>query len=88
MTNNQNEELDQSCLELIDETVIQEDGVVNVAVDTKQETVTLDYDPSRFSEEDFNRVEVRQILPQRTIISGSDLPVQARDRSQPLQARQ
>lgn len=47
---------DQSCLELIDETVAQEDGLVNVAVDTEEATVTFEYDPSRFSDEDFVRV--------------------------------
>ncbi len=54
-----NEEHDESCLELIDEAVAEEEGVVNVAVDTRDATVTLDYDPSRFTEEDFIRVAER-----------------------------
>jgi Cd2+/Zn2+-exporting ATPase len=56
VTKNHDEELDQSCLELIDDATAEEEGVINVAVDTKQATVTLDYDPNRFSEEDFARV--------------------------------
>jgi Cd2+/Zn2+-exporting ATPase len=56
VTTNHDEEHDQSCLELIDDAVAEEKGVINVAVDTKQATVTLDYDPNRFSEEDFARV--------------------------------
>jgi Cd2+/Zn2+-exporting ATPase len=52
----EDEEHDQSCLELIDEAVAQEEGVINVEVDTKQETVTLDYDPNQFTEDDFNRI--------------------------------
>ncbi len=56
MTTNHDEEDDQSCLELIDDAVAQEEGVINVVVDTKQETVTLDYDPNRFTEDDFNRI--------------------------------
>ncbi|MDX1413859.1 MAG: heavy metal translocating P-type ATPase [Candidatus Promineifilaceae bacterium] len=47
---------DLSCLELIDDAVAGEEGVVHVAVDTEQATVTLDYDPDRFAEEDFIRV--------------------------------
>ena len=56
MTIEQDDEHDQSCLELIDEAVAGEDGIIHVAVDTKEATVTLDYDPSRFSEDDFARV--------------------------------
>ncbi len=59
MSSNQEEEQDQSCLELIDEAVAEESGVVNVAVDTEKATVTLDYDPDRFAEEDFIRVAQR-----------------------------
>ena len=36
VTTNHDEEHDQSCLELIDDAVAQEEGVVNVEVDTKQ----------------------------------------------------
>lgn len=50
---------EQSCLELIDEAVGQEEGVVHVAVDTEKEIVTLDYDPSLFAEDDFIRVAQR-----------------------------
>lgn len=52
-------EEDQSCLELIDEAVSEEEGVVHVAVDTEKATVTLDYDPALFGEEDFIRVAQR-----------------------------
>ncbi len=54
-----NQEQDQSCLELIDDAVADEEGVVNVAVDTKKATVTLDYDPAQFDDEDFIRVTQR-----------------------------
>ncbi len=43
---------DLSCLEVINETVADQDGIVNVCVDTKSETVAFDYDPSRVSEAD------------------------------------
>ena len=56
MSSNQEKEQEQSCLELIDDAVAEEDGVFNVAVDTEKATVTLDYDPNRFAEEDFIRV--------------------------------
>jgi len=67
VTTNHDEEHDQSCLELIDDAVAEEEGVINVAVDTKQATVALDYDPNRFSEEDFARVaqQFGPILQQR-----------------------
>ncbi len=56
MTTNHEEEHEQSCLALIDAAVADEEGIVNVAVDTEHATVTLDYDPARFSEADFARV--------------------------------
>lgn len=56
VTTDHEEENDQSCLELIDDAVAEEKGVSNVAVDTEQATVTLDYDPEQFTEEDFNRI--------------------------------
>jgi Cd2+/Zn2+-exporting ATPase len=56
VTTHQEEEHEQSCLELIDDAVAEEQGIVNVAVDTEQATVTLDYDPAQFSEADFARL--------------------------------
>ncbi len=56
MTTNQDDEHDQSCLELINEAVAGQEGIIHVAVDTKKATVTLDYDPNRFSEDDFASV--------------------------------
>ncbi len=43
---------DLSCLEVINETVADKDGIVNVCVDTSQETVSFDYNPERVSEAD------------------------------------
>lgn len=47
---------DQSCLELLDEAVVGEDGIVHVELDTKAEKVRFDYDPSLISEEDIHRI--------------------------------
>ncbi|MEJ2748234.1 MAG: cation-translocating P-type ATPase, partial [Anaerolineae bacterium] len=43
---------DLSCLEVINETVADQDGIVNVCVDTQNETVAFDYDPHRVTEAD------------------------------------
>lgn len=43
---------DLSCLEVINETVVGKDGIVNVCVDTSQETVSFDYNPEKVSEAD------------------------------------
>ena len=59
MTTKKEQEQGQSCLELIDDAVAEEQGVVHVAVDTEKATVTLDYDPALFAEEDFIRVAQR-----------------------------
>ena len=45
-----------SCLELLDEAVADQKGIVNVAVDTADETITFAYDPQRVSEGDILRV--------------------------------
>jgi Cd2+/Zn2+-exporting ATPase len=47
---------DESCLELIDEAVAGEDGIINVAVDTAEGQVTFDYDPSRVDDSDIIRM--------------------------------
>jgi len=56
-----------SCLELLDEAVADQRGIVNVAVDTADETITFAYDPQRVSEGDILRVvhEVAPALQQR-----------------------
>lgn len=46
------EEKDLSCLEVINETIADQEGIVNVCVDTQNETVAFDYDPSRATEAD------------------------------------
>jgi Cd2+/Zn2+-exporting ATPase len=48
--NEYNEDL--SCLEVINETVEGKDGIVNVCIDTSQETVSFDYNPEKVSEAD------------------------------------
>lgn len=45
-----------SCLEVIDEAVAAQDGIVNVAVDTSGETISFDFDPGQVSEQDIARV--------------------------------
>ncbi|MEZ4518945.1 MAG: heavy metal translocating P-type ATPase [Chloroflexota bacterium] len=45
-------EEDESCLEMIDEAVSGESGIVNVEVDTADQTVVFDYDPTQVSEAD------------------------------------
>ena len=61
------EDEDLSCLELLDETVAAQDGIVDVALDTVGETVTFAYDPRRVDEGDITRLahEVGPILQDR-----------------------
>ena len=47
MSNNKQD--DMSCIELINENVKQNQGIVHVSVDTKEQQVTFDYDASRVS---------------------------------------
>jgi Cd2+/Zn2+-exporting ATPase len=47
---------ERSCLELIDDTVADRDGIVDVALDTAGETVTFSYDPRRVAEGDIARL--------------------------------
>ena len=42
---------DPSCLQLLDQAVAGRKGIVNVAVDTADETITFAYDPHRVAEE-------------------------------------
>jgi Cd2+/Zn2+-exporting ATPase len=58
---------ERSCLELIDDTVADRDGIVDVALDTAGETVTFAYDPRRLAEGDIARLayEVGPILQNR-----------------------
>jgi Cd2+/Zn2+-exporting ATPase len=50
------EQNEQSCLELLDDAVAQEDGIVQVALDTANEQVSFAYDPARVSEDDIHRI--------------------------------
>ena len=63
----ENETDEPSCLDLIDETVIAHDGIVDVELDTAGETVTFAYDPRRVNEGDIARLahEVGPILQDR-----------------------
>ncbi len=56
-----------SCLELLDEKVAGHDGIIDVAVDTGGETVTVAYDPRKVSEGDVARLahDVGPILQER-----------------------
>ena len=56
-----------SCLELLDEAIADQKGIINVAVDTAEETILFAYDPRRVSEDDILRVahEVAPALQQR-----------------------
>ena len=47
---------DPSCLQLLDQAVAGRKGIVNVAVDTADETITFAYDPHRVAEDDILRV--------------------------------
>jgi Cd2+/Zn2+-exporting ATPase len=50
------EDHDQSCLELLDEAVAGEDGIVHVELDTEAEQVRFDFDASYINEEDILRI--------------------------------
>jgi Zn2+/Cd2+-exporting ATPase len=50
------DDYDQSCLELLDQAVVGEDGIVHVELDTEAEKVRFDYDPSLITEEDIHRI--------------------------------
>jgi Zn2+/Cd2+-exporting ATPase len=58
---------DQSCLEMLDDAVARQDGIVDVQLDTAAETVTFAYDPGRVAEGDIARLayEVGPILQDR-----------------------
>ncbi|MCP4423257.1 MAG: cadmium-translocating P-type ATPase [Chloroflexi bacterium] len=57
-----NHDEDTSCLEVINEAVAGHSGIVNVAVDTGDETVAFDYDPDRVSEADI-AAAARRVAP-------------------------
>jgi Cd2+/Zn2+-exporting ATPase len=59
--------VDPSCLELLDQAVADQKGIVNVAVDTAGETITFAYDPRRVEEDDILRMahNVAPALQQR-----------------------
>ena len=58
---------EQSCLELLDETIAPQVGIVDVSLDTAGETVTFAYDPHRVNEGDIARLayEVGPVLQER-----------------------
>ncbi len=58
---------DLSCLELLDEAVATHEGIIDVTVDTAEETVTFAYDPRRMHEGDIANLahEVAPILQDR-----------------------
>ncbi len=47
---------DESCLELIDQAVAREPGIVNVEVNTAAETVAFDYDPARVTPHEISQL--------------------------------
>lgn len=53
---------DKSCLDVIDETVSQTEGIVNVTLDPQSEQLLLDYDPKHVSQADLTRI-ANQIAP-------------------------
>ena len=58
----QEQNLDQSCLEMLDDAVAEHGGIVNVELDTQAETVAFDYDPGRISPTELTAVAT-QIAP-------------------------
>jgi Cd2+/Zn2+-exporting ATPase len=58
---------ERSCLELIDDTLSERDGIVDIALDTAGETVTFAYDPHLVAEGDVARLayEVGPVLQDR-----------------------
>lgn len=58
MSEEHEEDHDQSCLELLDEAVADQDGIVHVELDTEAEKIRFDFDASRINEEDIHRIAV------------------------------
>ncbi len=58
MSENVVEEDDQSCLELLDQAVAEQDGIVHIELDTQSEKVRFDYDPSLVTDAEINRIAV------------------------------
>ena len=54
MSDEHKEDHDQSCLELLDEAVAGEDGIIHVELDTQTEKVRFDFDASLIGETDIN----------------------------------
>jgi Cd2+/Zn2+-exporting ATPase len=50
------DEHELSCLELLDDAVADEDGIVHVELDTEAEQVRFDFDPKLIAERDINRI--------------------------------
>jgi Cd2+/Zn2+-exporting ATPase len=50
------EDHDQSCLELLDQAVVGEDGIIHVELDTEAELVRFDFDASRIKKKDIHRI--------------------------------
>lgn len=50
------DEHELSCLELLDDAVADEDGIVHVELDTEAEQVRFDFDPKLIAESDINRI--------------------------------
>ncbi len=53
---------DMSCIELINNTVREDEGILHVSVDTRSQRVTFDYDPARISPEDIH-VTAQKMAP-------------------------
>lgn len=56
MNEEHKEDHDQSCLELLDEAVAGEDGIIHVELDTETEKVRFDFDASLINETDIQRI--------------------------------
>lgn len=54
-------EQDRSCLEVLNEVVGNEPGIVNVSLDTDQKQMSFDYDPAKISETDVAQVAQRLV---------------------------
>jgi Cd2+/Zn2+-exporting ATPase len=67
VNDNHEEDHDQSCLELLDQAIVGEDGIVHVELDTEAEKVRFDFDASRINEEDIHRIasDLEPTLQQR-----------------------
>ena len=53
---------EQSCIELINDSVKQDEGIVHVSVDTRSQRVTFDYDPTRISPDDI-QITAQKMAP-------------------------